>query len=94
MDDFFAKHNIGTIDVCKVDVEGCTYEVLQGFGNRIADVNSWHIEGELKVLYENQKLFIDFQQLLVAAGFTMVDYCQFDDDTQCDSIWIKNTLIK
>jgi FkbM family methyltransferase len=94
MDDFFAKYDIQTIDVCKVDVEGYTYEVLDGFGNRITDVNSWHIEGELKVLYENQKLFGDFQRLLESSGFTMVDYCQFDDDTQCDSIWIKNTLIK
>ena len=94
MDDFFQKYSIGTIDICKVDVEGCTYEVLEGFGNRITDVNSWHIEGELKVLYENQKLFADFKQILESAGFTMVDYCQFDDDTQCDSIWIKNTLIK
>ena len=94
MDDLFKKHDIKTIDVCKIDVEGCTYEVLEGFGNRITDVGAYHIEGELKVLYENQKLFSDFKQILERSGFTMVDYCQFDDDTQCDSIWINNKFLK
>lgn len=94
MDDFIKQHNIESIDVCKVDVEGCSYEVLSGFGDKLNIIKSLHIEGELVELYENQKLFNDFKVLLIDAGFTMVDYCDFDNATQCDSVWIKNEFLK
>lgn len=94
MDDFITKQGIESIDICKIDVEGCSYEVLVGFGNKLNIVNSIHIEGELKTLYENQKLFKDFQKLLLSNNFHMVDYLEFDNGNQCDSVWIKKTLIK
>ena len=53
-----------------------------------------HIEGELITLYENQKLFEDFKQLLISKGFSIVDYVEFDGNTQCDSIWVKNEYLK
>jgi len=94
MDDFIIEHKINSIDICKIDVEGCSYEVLIGFGKQLNIVKSIHIEGELTELYENQKLFNDFKILLIDAGFTMVDYCDFDNATQCDSVWIKNEFLK
>ena len=94
IDDFIKQYNIETIDVCKIDVEGCSYEVLSGFGDKLSIVKSIHIEGELIELYENQKLFNDFKVLLDNAGFTMIDYCDFDESTQCDSVWIKNEFLK
>lgn len=94
MDDFIKQHNIKSIDICKIDVEGCSYEVLSSFGNMLSIVKSIHIEGELVELYENQKLFNDFSDLLITAGFTMIDYCDFDNATQCDSVWIKNEFLK
>ncbi len=94
MDDFIKQHNINYIDVCKIDVEGCSYEVLAGFGEKLNIVKSIHIEGELIELYENQKLFDDFKILLLNAGFSMIDYCDFDEATQCDSVWIKNEFLK
>lgn len=93
MSDFFKINNIQSIDVCKIDVEGCTYEVLEGFGDRLSDVGAFHIEGELKTLYEDQKLFGDFKHLLLDANFNLVDYREFDDNTQCDSVWINNKYI-
>jgi FkbM family methyltransferase len=94
MDDFILNHKIDTIDICKIDVEGCSFEVLLGFGKMLKIVKSIHIEGELIQLYENQKLFDDFKVLLENAEFTMVDYCEFDGATQCDSVWIKNEFLK
>ena len=94
MEDFIKQHKIESIDVCKIDVEGCSYEVLSGFGEKLNIVKSIHIEGELVELYENQKLFDDFKILLSDNGFTMVDYCDFDNATQCDSVWIKNEFLK
>jgi FkbM family methyltransferase len=94
MDTFIQKHNIKNIDICKIDVEGCSYEVLEGFGDKLKIVNSIHIEGELKTLYENQKLFKDFEKLLISNNFDMVSYAEFDNGNQCDSVWIKKTLRK
>lgn len=94
MDYFIHQHSIESIDVCKIDVEGCSYEVLKGFGDMLKIVKSIHIEGELIQLYESQKLFSDFKPLLINAGFTMVDFKDFDNATQCDSIWIKNEYLK
>lgn len=94
MDDFIEQRHIKTIDLCKIDVEGCTYEVLEGFGSFINIVKVMHIEGELITLYENQKLFEDFKQLLISRGFSIVDYVEFDGNTQCDSIWVKNEYLK
>lgn len=94
MDDFINEYEIKSIDVCKMDVEGCSYEALMGFGDKLGIMKSLHIEGELLELYENQKLFDDFKFILIEAGFTMVDYKSFDGDTQCDSVWIKNEFLK
>jgi FkbM family methyltransferase len=94
MDDFINKYKINSIDICKIDVEGCSYEVLSGFGDKLNIVKSIHIEGELVELYESQKLFEDFKILLLDAGFTMIDYYDFDNATQCDSIWIRKDLLK
>jgi hypothetical protein len=30
----------------KIDVEGATYAVLEGFGERIKDINAVHLEAE------------------------------------------------
>ena len=90
MDDFIEKYNIDQIDVCKIDVEGCTYEVLEGFGNKLNIVKSLHVEAENSELYENQKLFEDITIFLT--GFTMVDYTDLNDG-QCDSIWIRKDLL-
>jgi len=90
MDDFINHYKIEHIDVCKIDVEGCTYEVLEGFGNKLNIVKVFHLEAENNELYENQKLFKDVVKLLT--GFTMVDYTDLSDG-QCDSIWIRNDIL-
>lgn len=93
MEDFINQYNVESIDVCKMDVEGCSYEALTGFGEKLDIMKSIHIEGELVELYENQKLFDDFKSILINGGFTMVDYKAFDSSTQCDSVWIKNEYL-
>ena len=91
MDSFIKSHNIDQIDICKIDVEGCTCEVLEGFGDKLNIVKSLHVEAENNVLYEDQKLFKDVKNLL--NGFTMIDYVDLEDG-QCDSVWIRNDLLK
>lgn len=94
MDHYMNTNNIEGIDICKIDVEGCSYEVISGFGDRLADVKILHVEGELIELYENQKLYSDFANLLTNFNFTLVDYKEFDGSTQCDSVWVNNQYLK
>ena len=94
MDDFIIQHKIESIDICKIDVEGCSYEVLEGFGKSIKIMKALQIEGELITLYEDQKLFSDFKQILISNNFVMIDYKEFDSSTQCDSVWIRKDYLK
>ncbi len=91
MDDFMEKHNIQKFDFIKLDVEGCSYEVLEGFGTRLKDVKAIHLEAEDDVVWEGQKLFSDIQKLLTANNFEMMYFKKFWK--QSDSIWIQKEYI-
>jgi len=95
MDDFLTEHKIDSVDICKIDVEGETYEVLEGFGDKLSIVKSLQIEAELVNNYENQKLFDDCKNVLEKRGFTMMNY--FDNSSNaighCDSLWIRTDLL-
>jgi len=83
------------VDLCKIDVEGATYEVLESFGDDIIKIKSMHIECEHREVWVNQKLYNDVKQLLIAKGYTEVyfNYCN-NDTLQSDSIWVLNDLVK
>ena len=40
MDTFLTNHSIDSIDLLKIDVEGATYQVLNGFGHKLGDIKS------------------------------------------------------
>lgn len=90
MDYIIDHYNIEFIDLCKIDVEGCAYEVLEGFGNKLNIVKSFQIEAELVPLFENQKLFNYIHKFLSENGYCMVTYSGLG--VQCDSIWVRNDL--
>ncbi len=83
------------VDLCKIDVEGATYEVLESFGTDIIKIKSMHIECEHREVWVNQKLYNDVKQLLITKGYTEVyfNYCN-NDTLQSDSIWVLNDLVK
>lgn len=83
------------VDLCKIDVEGATYEVLESFGDDIIKIKSMHIECEHREVWVNQKLYNDVKQLLIVKGYTEVyfNYCN-NDTLQSDSIWVLNDLVK
>jgi len=99
MDDFIKNNNIETIDICKIDVEGCTFEVLEGFGDKLNIVKSIQPEGEILESFTGQNLFDKDKKLLESKGFIMVGYREFADYVnmplrQCDSIWIQKEFLK
>jgi FkbM family methyltransferase len=62
-----------TIDVVKVDVEGYTWEVLQGFGDRLKDVKLFHLETEVEPTHANHKNNAEICEWMEKQGFVLVD---------------------
>jgi FkbM family methyltransferase len=77
-----------SIDCCKIDVEGASYEVLQGFVRNLQNVKALQIETEQKVIWNNQHCYDDVYNLLESTKFKKVWELKLGK-TQIDSIWIK-----
>lgn len=91
MDAFIKAHKIKSIDFLKLDVEGCNYEVLEGFGDKIDVVQSLHIEAEHKESWQGEKLWEDLRAQL-EPHFEMVFFQRYY--TQSDSFWIKRKYLR
>ena len=85
--------NIDSVDFVKIDVEGCTYEVLEGFGERIRDVKCIQLEAEHVELFEGQRLFDEISSLLCKNNFVMAHF-ELLDGKQSDSLWIQKNYLK
>lgn len=86
MDNYMKENDVDSIDLLKLDVEGCAWEVIDGFGDRIKDVKIIHVECERHQFWEGQKLFSDtIMQLLPTHELV---FC-YDQGGQSDSIWIQ-----
>jgi FkbM family methyltransferase len=69
---FMRENNLSNIDICKIDVEGFTYEVLIGFGEKIKDIKFIEAECETSVIWENQKVFKDINNYLINNDFAFI----------------------
>lgn len=91
MKDFMEENNVKTIDFLKLDVEGVNYEVLDGFGDRLKDVHSLHIESEHAELYEGETLWGGVKEKLETSGFEMIYFQRYSN--QSDSFWIQKEYL-
>ena len=94
MDNFMQKEKLEAIDFLKLDVEGMNYEVLEGFGEKLAKVKAVQIEGEYKVRWKGQKLYADIEKLLQKKDFKLVYFIISDDGVQSDSLWVQEQYLK
>ena len=85
MDEFVRMARIDSIEAMKIDVEGATYQVLEGF-TKIRMTRLLHIESEHKVYWEGQKLYEDTARFMKEAGYEQV-YFKMVFEEQSDSIW-------
>ena len=70
--DVLHKEGVALIpDVIKIDVQGCEYEVLQGFGDLLHDCLAIELETHLYPIYVGQKLFGDIVSYLADFGFVL-----------------------
>ncbi len=83
------------IDLCKIDVEGHTFEVLESFGEKIHRINTFHIESEHVAKWHGQKLYAVNKAYLESMGYTQIMFMYVWGGTiQSDSVWAKNTILK
>ena len=92
LDTFMEKNNIKTIDLFKLDVEGATYEVLEGAGSRIKDIKSFQIESETTEVWKDQYQWDDVCKLLEKNNFSFLWGIKYGN-IQCDSIWVQKKYI-
>jgi FkbM family methyltransferase len=97
MDNFMNINKIAKIDFLKLDVEGASYVVLDGFGSRIKDINAIHVEAEHLKLTSLENLvhsYDDISLLLSKNGFELIWLERFNHNRQSDSFWIKKEFIE
>lgn len=87
MDTFCAEHNITEIDLVKIDVEGNTLQVLEGFGDLLWFVKCLHIEAEHSPVWKDEKLYCDIERFLIGKGF--IPTALKIGFPQSDSVWVK-----
>jgi len=94
MDNFMNDNKIEKIDFLKLDVEGASYEVLEGFGKRLKDIKAMHIEAEhgQSQFWKSIKLFDDISDLLKQNGFEIVYFKRFG--MASDSFWVNKIIYK
>lgn len=93
MHNYIINNNITPpFDVVKIDVEGCSYEVIEGFGVFINAVKVLHVENETIAFWEDQKLAADVGELLTSLGF-IKDYEEWFGENSVDEVWVNGNLI-
>lgn len=94
MENYATANNIPTpIDILKVDAEGCSYEVLQGFGSLIKKVKLIHVENETFQYWEGQKLADEVGSMLLLSGFFKEHEEKFGPKS-VDEVWINGNFIQ
>lgn len=92
MDKFIEEKGIQEIGFLKIDVEGCSWEVLDGFGDKIRIAKVIHVESEHLQSWEGEKLWDDIYDKLAQNGFEMMLFER--KVTQSDSFWVRKDLVK
>lgn len=85
--------NLDSIDIAKIDVEGCSYEVVSGFGDMLNKTKILHIETEIAEIFINQKYHNDVYNLLKRYNFEEVLVRQCGCLAQFDSVFVNKNLI-
>lgn len=82
----------GIIDIVKVDTEGYTWQVLQGFKNNLKNVKLLHLETEKKKTHSDHRNSFYVQSFMEENGFYLADISyEWGWDIE-DQIWVNKEL--
>jgi len=73
LDDYLEKLKINHINLLKIDTQGFENQVLEGLGERLADVDVVVTELIFYDYYERSLSFSDIERFLIPAGFHLYD---------------------
>lgn len=82
----------GIIDIVKVDIEGYTWQLLQGFNNNLHNVKLFHLETEKSQTHSNHKNNVEIQKFMEDNGFYLADLSYEWGWEIEDQIWINKEL--
>ena len=82
-----------SIDICKIDVEGATLDVLKSFRKKLDIVRSIQLESEIEEVWPGQDLYPAVKDYLSQNGFVEVFYVRLSK-SQIDALWINKNYLK
>ncbi len=80
--------NFGQPDVIKLDVEGCSLDVLRGATDMLQGLRALHVETEQEELFKGQALSREVFNLLWSVGMILYEH-NFCCVEQYDSVWVR-----
>jgi len=83
---------LGPFDLVKIDTEGCSFEVLEGFLDEIKNVNMFHVENETYQYWQEQKLSNEVGDFLQSKGFVLIHSYNFGENS-VDEVWINGNIV-
>ena len=81
------------IDVIKIDTEGYSWQVLQGFGDRLKDVRLFHLETEKTPVHDEHVTTEKITQFMKDNGFALVDASYEWGWNIEDQVWVNKELV-
>ena len=90
--DLFNDGQVPRPDVIKIDVQGCEYQVLEGFGDLLSDCIGIELETHISPLYHGQKLVTDLVALLDRFDFDLIELTRagsYDRIVEFDARFLK-----
>lgn len=95
LDQFFELNDLSNsiIDFIKMDIEGYSWQAIDGFRDHIGNVKMIHMETEHVSTHPDHKSNVEVSELMIELGFTLVGiYVEWDYPLQ-DQLWVNNALI-
>ena len=77
LDDYFSEHDIASVDLMKVDIQGAEKLLIKGGGTALQEVKMLYIEVLFEECYQGCALFSELDPLLRAAGFKLREMDDF-----------------
>jgi FkbM family methyltransferase len=81
------------IDVVKVDTEGYSWQVLQGFGDRLKDVRLFHLETEKTSVHDHHVTTDKITEFMNNNGFALIDVSYEWGWNIEDQVWVNKALV-
>jgi FkbM family methyltransferase len=95
MDNFIEENGLDYkfLDIVKVDIEGYTFELLQGFSKHINNVKMFHLETEHSSTHKNHVNSYEIANYMRSKNFILAGtQHEWENDIE-DQIWINKYLI-